>query len=137
MSKTSLEISLQNKFIQLFNNTPLSINAPGRINLIGEHTDYNDGFVLPAAIEDGNDNDVSVGRISGAVALVIAVLVAPMLGSIDQAFQYIQEYTGLVSPVILAVFMMGLFYKKATNKGAIVGILVSIPVALALKATSL
>ena len=51
MSKTSLEISLQNKFIQLFNSTPLLIKAPGRINLIGEHTDYNDGFVLPAAID--------------------------------------------------------------------------------------
>lgn len=86
------------------------------------------------AKKDGKDKDVTVGRISGAVALLIAVMVAPTLGSIDQAFQYIQEYTGLVSPGILAVFMMGLFYKKATNKGAIAGILVSIPVALALKA---
>jgi SSS family solute:Na+ symporter len=85
------------------------------------------------AKKEGKNKDVVVGRISGAVALVIAVLVAPELGSIDQAFQYIQEYTGLVSPGILAVFMMGLFYKKATNKGAIVGILASIPVALALK----
>jgi solute:Na+ symporter, SSS family len=83
------------------------------------------------------DRDVVVGRISGAVALFIAVLVAPALGSIDQAFQYIQEYTGLVSPGILAVFMMGLFYKKANNKGAISGILSSIPVALALKTPSL
>jgi len=85
------------------------------------------------AKKGGKNKDVVVGRISGAVALVIAVLVAPKLGSIDQAFQYIQEYTGLVSPGILAVFMMGLFYKKATNKGAIAGIMASIPVALALK----
>ena len=82
-------------------------------------------------------SDVIVGRISGAVALVIAVMVAPALGTIDQAFQYIQEYTGLVSPGILAVFMLGLFYKKANNKGAITGILVSIPAALALKTPSL
>jgi SSS family solute:Na+ symporter len=79
------------------------------------------------------NKDVAVGRISGAIALLIAIFVAPMLGNIEQAFQYIQEYTGLVSPGILAVFMMGLFYKKATNRGAITGILVSIPVALALK----
>ncbi len=85
------------------------------------------------AKKDGKNRDVAVGRIAGAVALVIAIIVAPTLGSIEQAFQYIQEYTGLVSPGILAVFMMGLFYKKATNKGAIAGILVSIPVALALK----
>jgi SSS family solute:Na+ symporter len=60
-----------------------------------------------------------------------------MLGNIEQAFQYIQEYTGLVSPGILAVFMLGLFYKKATNKGAIAGILASIPVALVLKIPSI
>ena len=41
---------IRNKFISLFGNTPILISAPGRINLIGEHTDYNDGFVLPAAI---------------------------------------------------------------------------------------
>ena len=48
-------------------------------------------------------------------------------------FQYIQEYTGLVSPGILAVFIMGLFWKKATNKGATWGIVLSIPIALAFK----
>ena len=48
-------------------------------------------------------------------------------------FQYIQEYTGLVSPGILAVFLMGLFWKKATNKGAIWGVLCSIPIALLFK----
>jgi solute:Na+ symporter, SSS family len=79
------------------------------------------------------NKDVLIGRITGLAALVIAIFTAPLLGNIEQAFQYIQEYTGLVSPGILAVFMMGLFYKKATNKGAIAGILVSIPVALLLK----
>lgn len=78
-------------------------------------------------------NLVNVGRISAAVALVVACLVAPMLGSIGQMFQYIQEYTGLVSPGILALFLLGLFWKKSTNKGAIVGVVASIPIALALK----
>lgn len=76
---------------------------------------------------------VSVGRISAAVALVIAVLIAPQLGSLGQVFQYIQEYTGVVSPGILAVFLMGLFWKKATNSGAIWGIILSIPIALYFK----
>ena len=76
---------------------------------------------------------VNVGRLTAAVALVVAGCLAPLMASFDQMFQYIQEYTGLVSPGILAVFMMGLFWKKTTNKGAITGVLVSIPVALLLK----
>lgn len=78
-------------------------------------------------------NLVNVGRVSAAVALVVACLIAPLLGNVGQMFQYIQEYTGLVSPGILALFLLGLFWKKTTNKGAIVGVLASIPVALALK----
>lgn len=76
---------------------------------------------------------VRVGRISAAVALIIACLVAPLLKSVPQAFQYIQEYTGLVSPGILAVAMLGLFWKKTTTRGAIWGAILSIPVALFLK----
>jgi SSS family solute:Na+ symporter len=51
----------------------------------------------------------------------------------DQAFQFIQEYTGIVSPGILAVFFLGLFWKKATNRAAIIGALSSIPIALYFK----
>lgn len=76
---------------------------------------------------------VNIGRLTACVALVIAVFIAPMLGALDQAFQFIQEYTGMVSPGILAVFLTGLFFKKATSKGAIYGVLASIPIALALK----
>ena len=76
---------------------------------------------------------VNVGRLSAAVALIIACIMAPLLGGIDQAFQFIQEYTGLVSPGILAVFVMGLFWKKTTNKAAIIGALASIPIALYFK----
>ncbi|MDO5968353.1 hypothetical protein Q4Q35_00900 [Flavivirga aquimarina] len=71
------------------------------------------------------------------VALVIACVMAPLLGGIDQAFQFIQEYTGIVSPDILAVFMLGLFWKKTTNKAAIIGALASIPIAVAFKSTSM
>ncbi|MCD9525488.1 sodium/solute symporter [Photobacterium carnosum] len=76
---------------------------------------------------------VNVGRGSAIIALVIACVVAPMLGGIGQAFQYIQEYTGLVSPGILAVFLLGLFWHKTNSKGAIIGVLLSIPFALFLK----
>jgi SSS family solute:Na+ symporter len=76
---------------------------------------------------------VNVGRITASAALVIAIALAPIMGNIPQMFQYIQEYTGLVSPGILAIFLMGLFWKKTTNKAAIIGALSSIVVALVLK----
>lgn len=76
---------------------------------------------------------VTVGRITSIVSLIIAIIIAPLMANMDQMFQYIQEYTGLVSPGILAVFIMGLFWKKATNKGAVWGIILSIPIALAFK----
>jgi SSS family solute:Na+ symporter len=76
---------------------------------------------------------VNTGRLSALIALIIASIMAPLLGGIDQAFQFIQEYTGVVSPGILAVFMLGLFWKKTTNKGAIVGALCSIPIAMYFK----
>jgi galactokinase len=46
-----LPSDIQIKFKELFKKEPLVIRAPGRINLIGEHTDYNDGFVMPAAVD--------------------------------------------------------------------------------------
>ena len=82
---------------------------------------------------NSESNIVTVGRISAAIALIIGVIISPLLGGIDQAFIFIQEYTGIVSPGILAVFIMGLFWKKTSNKGAIYGALSSIPIAMYFK----
>ena len=76
---------------------------------------------------------VRVGRLTAIVALAIAIFIAPLLSSLGQAFQFIQEYTGVVSPGILSVFLCGLFYKKANSKGAVVGVLCSIVIAFLLK----
>lgn len=76
---------------------------------------------------------VRVGRLTAVVALVIATLIAPMLSNLGQAFQFIQEFTGVVSPGILAVFLTGLFWKRATNNAAIWGVISSIPIALYFK----
>lgn len=78
---------------------------------------------------------VKVGRISAAAALIIAVLVAPMLQTLDQAFQYIQEYTGMVSPGILAIFLFGLFWKRATPNAALWAAILTIPVSALFKFT--
>lgn len=62
---------------------------------------------------------VVVGRVTSVVALIIAILVAPVLSNLDQAFQYIQEFTGFVSPGALAIFLAGFFYKRANSNGAL------------------
>ena len=77
-----------------------------------------------------DESTVKVGRITALVSLIIAMIIASHLGSLCDVFQFIQEYTGVVSPGILAVFLMGLFYKKATNNAAIWGAILSIPVAM-------
>jgi len=76
---------------------------------------------------------VLTGRITSAAALVIAVLVAPQLQSLSQAFQYIQEYTGFVSPGILAIFMTGLFWKRATTNAALSAAILTIPLSAGFK----
>lgn len=89
---------------------------------------------IPYFNPDATDKQtVNMGRISAAVALITAVFMAPQLDNVSQVFQYIQEYTGMVSPGILAVFLMGLFWKKTTSKGAIYGVLASIGIAIFLK----
>jgi SSS family solute:Na+ symporter len=80
---------------------------------------------------------IHTGRLTAIVALIIASAVAPLLAGQAQIFQYIQEYTGLVSPGILAIFLMGLFVKKTTAKAAVVGALGSIAIAAALKVPAL
>lgn len=62
---------------------------------------------------------VFIGRLSSVVALLIAIMLAPMLVNLDQAFQFIQEFTGFVSPGALAIFLAGFFWKRATANGAL------------------
>jgi len=71
---------------------------------------------------------VTVGRITSFTALVIAVIMAkPLLSGLDQAFQYIQEFTGFITPGVVAIFMAGLFWKRATSNAALWGAGLSIP----------
>jgi SSS family solute:Na+ symporter len=76
---------------------------------------------------------VRVGRITGLTAIVIGALMAPQLAALDQAFQYIQEYTGFISPGVLAIFVLGLFWKKATPNAALISAILSIPLSAGFK----
>ena len=63
---------------------------------------------------------VRVGRLASLTAIVIAVIVArPLLGQFDQAFQYIQEFTGFFTPGVCALFILGIFWKRTTANGAL------------------
>lgn len=74
---------------------------------------------------------VTVGRVAAALAVVIAILTArPLLGGLDQAFQYIQEFSGFVTPGITVIFLLGLFWPRATEAGALTGAVASVLLSL-------
>ena len=77
---------------------------------------------------------VNVGRLTALAALVIAaVAVKPLLGSLDQAFQYIQEYSGFIYPGIITVFGLGLLWKRASSTAAIWTSILTIPMGVIFK----
>lgn len=76
---------------------------------------------------------VRTGRIISFLALFIAVLVAPQVENFGQAFQFIQEFTGFVSPGVVAIFLLGLFWKRATPNAAVWAAIFTIPSGFALR----
>lgn len=77
---------------------------------------------------------VNVGRLVSVCALVIAAIaVKPLLGGLDQAFQYIQEYSGFIYPGIVIVFGMGLLWKRASSKAAVWTAIITIPLGIIFK----
>ena len=76
---------------------------------------------------------VYVGKIAAGMALLLGILVAPALGALDQAFQYIQEYTGFISPGVVAVFLFGLFWKRTSTNAALVAVILAIPLSVGFK----
>src|SRR5687768_2472540 len=76
---------------------------------------------------------VSIGRWTVIISMVIASLVAPALKTLDQAYQFIQEYVGFISPGVLAIFLLGFFWKRATAAAALAAALLTIPLSTILK----
>ncbi len=80
------------------------------------------------------DDPVMTGRVVALVAMLVAMLTArPLLGSFDQAFQYIQEFTGFFTPGICVLFFMGVFWKKTTANGALAAAIGSAVLSFAFK----
>lgn len=76
---------------------------------------------------------VNTGKWAVIVSMVLAGLVAPALRSLEQAYQFIQEYVGFISPGVLAIFLLGLFWKRTTTTAALMGTLLTIPLSTILK----
>ena len=76
---------------------------------------------------------VFVGRIVALISLVIATIVAPQLKTLDQAYQYIQEYTGYIYPGVFLIFFCGLFWRQATANAALWIALLTIPLGIFFK----
>lgn len=76
---------------------------------------------------------VGIGKWVVIVSMGIAALIAPSLKSLDQAYQFIQEYVGFISPGVLAIFLLGFFWKPTTATAALTGSLLTIPISTVLK----
>lgn len=84
--------------------------------------------------EQSQKHYVFVGRLVGVSALAIATLSAqPLLGQFDQAFQYIQEFTGFFTPGIVVLFVAGMFWSRTTANAALLAAVGSAAFSLLLK----
>ncbi|ACU62164.1 sodium/sugar symporter [Chitinophaga pinensis] len=70
---------------------------------------------------------VRVGRVAVIVSMVIACIVAPALTTLDQAYQFIQDCVGYISPGILAIFLLGFFWRRTTSLAALLAAILTIP----------
>ena len=87
---------------------------------------------FPAKLSDRHM--VKAGRITSAVALLIATLTAkPLLGDLDQAFQFIQEYSAWVSPAIVLIFGAGIFWKRTTSNSVLWAAIATLPLSALMK----
>ena len=85
--------------------------------------------------QDINDPSlVNIGRAAGLAGLVVSIIVAPIfLGSLESAFQYVQEYMGLFSPVILFVFLSAIFIRTSNSRSVLIGSIAGLISGVAMK----
>jgi SSS family solute:Na+ symporter len=84
--------------------------------------------------KEADDKKVVItGRWVVIASFIIALAIAPALKSFGQGFTYIQEFTGFISPGILAMFLMGFFWKRSNSNGALAATIISIPLSVVFK----
>ena len=79
---------------------------------------------------------IRIGRTAVVASMMIALIMAkPILGTSDQIFQYIQNFTGLFTPGILVIFLVALFWKKATTLSVLIAAILSVVMSVFIQAT--
>lgn len=71
---------------------------------------------------------VKIGRITTLVLVVVGCIWAPIVGSFDSLYDYIQKFWGLIQPGILAAFLFGILWKKVPSKAVIGGMILNVPI---------
>lgn len=78
---------------------------------------------------------IRTGKITIWFAMGIAALIAPQLRVLEQAYQFIQEYSSFITPGVFAIFLLGMFWKRTTSTAALVAALLTIPLSTLFKFT--
>lgn len=76
---------------------------------------------------------VRVGKIAVALSMLIAVAVAPQLRSLEQTYQFIQEYLSFITPGAFAIFFLGMFWRRTTSAAALAAAILTIPLSAIFK----
>ncbi len=85
-------------------------------------------YIAPQASEK---QLIRIGRITIWVAMAIGVFIAPQLRALEQAYQFIQEYSSFITPGVFAIFIFGMFWKRTTSAAALTAALLTIPLSTA------
>jgi SSS family solute:Na+ symporter len=100
-------------------------STASKINSIA--TIFTMDIFLPARPKTEQHTLVTVGRIVAVVATLIAIgITQPILSNFSEAFQYVQDFTGFVTPGICVIFLLGLFWERTTATAAMVAALVTV-----------
>ena len=100
-------------------------STASKINSIA--TIFTMDLYLPARPNTEKQKLVTVGRIVAIVATLIAIAITkPILRNFNEAFQYVQDFTGFVTPGICVIFLLGLFWERTTATAAMTAALVTV-----------
>ena len=101
--------------------------------VLKDKADMSDVIAASKRTAEDEHRLVRVGKWAATISLLVGVIIAPLLGNLEQAFQYIQEYTGFISPGVVAIFLFGMFWKRTSANAALVSVIMSIPLSVVFK----